>query len=927
MPVTHDIQILIDEEEVEIGTQQDLGLRLSYTLEDPENFSQKQGATSFGITIPATPNNDRIFNQFHNPGVEDLSTGTSFSDWRSCQIIVDGVNIFPGRALLQQATHSRLPESYMVDAYSQNGDWITQMQDLTLWDCLSAATHTFDVATVEGSWTNFDSDENHDYVYAPVRYRQPFGVNDNAVNIYHLRPSLSIYWMIVRGFRQFGYSINSQFLNTTKFFRRLVMPWTWGDFFDINSQLVESMSFKAIGPNTPTTTAAHTFWCGASTDPNSTQWATGLFGIVPSSGTQTVKSLSGPSGGGTLYANFRINNINPPNGYDNLYLYSFDDSTGTMQYDFNVPAALLPFIGSNLTLQFQMGLIAQNSTSGSDASHVTIQITHIYASGAPTTVTNEVFTELDLGSGSARTVGSLLSATIHNFYVSNVSNGDIIKFNIISDVDSADSSFQCNCACLLNTNPTGGTVPGWYYDSVTQRWEEVSTAGGSSPVWQQQFSYISMQGIEIEVGNSVNFKYYDKFRSYNFLDLLGGLVDMYNLTIQTDPILRQVTIEPTHDYTLPDGTKMPGYFKPQRIDWTNKQDISKNNILKFFSEIDRQLDFQFKQDGSDGGLNIYAARYKGIYLNNVLSTGLNTINNTNNDNGLMAAVPGASRYLFPTRFPKGNKQMTNRFFSATMHYLAKPFANINQLLSTGGPLPPLLAPQLICIVPENINDSSASAVTQTFEPKIAYYAGPQSIGGVGGWRWQGDPLGRGVDSLGNGIPTYNDVSDQVDGQALSATRSIGFQLPYMFAVDYSGWVASVPGQMAPVLTYCDQNVNGVQVSGLMRTFYLRRLATIRQGKQYLPWVRLNLSDFTDWEHQNTIIINGQLYELIGIDNFDPLSDDSCQCTLWKVASPTSEDIANSFPSTTSILTNPSSLPQFDLKYAPLLLFETDLPIL
>ena len=326
-------------------------------------------------------------------------------------------------------------------------------------------------------------------------------------------------------------------------------------------------------------------------------------------------------------------------------------------------------------------------------------------------------------------------------------------------------------------------------------------------------------------------------------------------------------------------------------------------------------------DGSDGGQNIYAARYKAIYLNNKL---INPVNNTNTENGITSAIPGASRYMFPERFKKGARQLTNNFFSATLHYKHTKWNNINQLLG-GTPF----TPQLIVIIPENINDSSASAITQTFEPKIAFYSGQQPQGAVGGWRWQGDPIGRGYDAAGIGIPTYNDPSDVIVNaagtQPLSVSRSIGFELPYMFSVDYTGWVGTAPGTLAPVLSYSDQLINGVVKAGLMKTFFLKRLAKIRNGRQYVTYMRLGLGDVIDWEHRNSIIIDGAIYHLIVVTDYNPVSDDSASCTFWMAANPDATDVANCYPSPTSILTNPSSLPQFDLKYAPLLLFQTDLP--
>ena len=319
-----------------------------------------------------------------------------------------------------------------------------------------------------------------------------------------------------------------------------------------------------------------------------------------------------------------------------------------------------------------------------------------------------------------------------------------------------------------------------------------------------------------------------------------------------------------------------------------KQDVGKENVVNLFSDLERQQDFQFKQDGSDGGQNIYAARYKGIYLNNTIT---NRINNTNIENGIIAGMPGAARYMFPERFRKGNRQMINRFFSATMHYNHMAWKSISGV-----------APQLIAIIPENINDSSASAVSATFEPKIAFYKGVVAKADYGGWRWIGDPNGGGF-----GVPTY------------AYPASEAFDLPFMFSVNYGHL-----GEQDPVLSYCPQRINTNDVPGLMQTYFLKRLAIMRHGKQYRPWTRLGVSDFTDWLHRNVLILGNGLYYLMEIGGFNPLSDNAAQCTMWKVAYPDADDLANCYPSTAS-MNGDASLGQFDLRYAPLLLYPTDIP--
>ena len=976
MPYTHDLQINIDGQSLEIGQLADAGIRLSYGLEDPENFEQKQGSTALDLDVPATPNNSKIFNTFEHPNVEDMTGDDYYKNPRPCEIIVNGITILKGKSLLESATHSRLPGKYTFNCYGNTGDWVIDMKDLTLWDCLSTVPHDFTVANVEASWTNFDSDEDHDYVYAPVRYRQPFGINDDSINIYALRPSISIYWLIIRAFRMFGYTINSQFLNTANYFRRMVMPWVWGDFFDINSQLTDGISFKAVGAYpVDATTGNNVPGAGALTEdafigygiwmalqPVATTGSLGggtLSASTPQADTSFLHWDSSQIGSGDHYimstagrtmpwtdgstfnsihnmqTNFRINYTQPPLGYDNFTLYSFDESTGTMKWTYAPPAGLSPLIGNGITANFALNFFAFLSAASGSHCDLFLEIKH-FDSGSSLlgTTTTQIIDATGAGqSGANGCFGGggipgdlnipLSNAWLYNFSVPGINIGDFLEMRLKWNASGTAQSISIASSFYFNANPTVTGANPWQYNPITEQWANVD-ANIADPVWQYMQSSLTMTGLQVTVGGTVNFQWYDKFRSYKFLDLFRGLIDTYNLAPQTNPIDRIVTIEPTHDYVLPDGTQMPGYFVPQRLDWTDKQDFSKENVMQLYDDPERQFDFQFQLDGSDGGQNIYAARYKAIYLNNVQSTNFNNINNTNNDSGISAGIPGASRYMLPTRFQKGSRQMVNRFFSACMHYKHTKWANIIQLHAGGSPPPPL-APQLICIIPENVSDSSADSITQTFTPKIAYYSGQQARGGVGGWRWQGDPSGRGTDANGVGIPTYNDASDIISGQPLSGTSSVVFELPYMFAVDYSGWVASVPGQLAPALTYCDQNVNGAIVKGLMSTYFLKRMATMRNGKMYKPWMCLNLGDVSNWEHRNTIIINGGLYNLIAIDGYDPLSDSSCQCTLWKVTNPEQVDLDNCFPSKSSILTAPVLLAQFDLKYAPLLLFMTDIP--
>ena len=242
--------------------------------------------------------------------------------------------------------------------------------------------------------------------------------------------------------------------------------------------------------------------------------------------------------------------------------------------------------------------------------------------------------------------------------------------------------------------------------------------------------------------------------------------------------------------------------------------------------------------------------------------------------------------MLPNRFAKGNLQIQNRFFSVAMQTT---FPCWKDLTIYG------IIPQMLTIFTEDT--SAESAISQSFTPKLAYYKGyfPAHPEWYGAFIWIGDP------ALPNISPIHS--------------------VPYMFSVNYG-----YNGASDPVLSYSDENIGGVQVKGLMSQFYLQRFAIMRNGQLYTTSIRLNLNDICNWEHQETIMINGTLYALIQIEGYNPLSDDSTPCTMWKIVNPTQVDLDNSFPSSLSILQQPKILPSsYDLRYAPLLIYPTDLP--
>ncbi|WP_313215019.1 hypothetical protein, partial [Soonwooa sp.] len=338
--------------------------------------------------------------------------------------------------------------------------------------------------------------------------------------------------------------------------------------------------------------------------------------------------------------------------------------------------------------------------------------------------------------------------------------------------------------------------------------------------------------FRVPIGGQIAFDSYLSLQKYKFLDFLKGEVDLFNLNFQTDPTNKEVVIEPAHEYFVGNdsATKKQGYFSKNTINWSSKEDVSFESIIDIYDDNEREFVFKFKDDSNDGALKIVQDRYK-ITL-------------------------AAAKYVFDERFKAEKKPFENRFYAATMHYLVDDFSGV-----TGE------APQMICLVPENISNTSSSEAQNTFIPKTAYYKG--LVTGVGGWVFDGD--------------------NRTD-------------YPFMFAVNYKQG-----GENDPILSYSDEKIGKKDLfvvgTGLLKRFFWQRLAIMNNGQWLTSKFNLNNTDITNWYHRERIDLNGELWELISIKNFIPGKNDSTKVMLRKWYPITEYEDKNTYPSKSSILTD------------------------
>lgn len=260
MPLSNYVNLYVGRQKLDLPDDGKIGVKLNFKQQNPDDVQSKESSTAFNVTVPATIHNDEVLNTFHNAAVEDFTTNQVFKSNRPGIIEANGNEILVGKVFLVNAKHTNLPVEYQLNFYGDNADWLVDLKETTLADCWNDIQILFNRTTITDSW-NFDGTityKDKPYVFAPVRYGgsmdsvKQFDVAGNLVNtiddynmfLQYFKPSMSKYWTLFRGFKLAGYRIVSEFFDL-EYFRRQVMPWTWGNFLESDGTALDNLDFLA----------------------------------------------------------------------------------------------------------------------------------------------------------------------------------------------------------------------------------------------------------------------------------------------------------------------------------------------------------------------------------------------------------------------------------------------------------------------------------------------------------------------------------------------------------------------------------------------------------------------------------------------------------------------------------------------------------
>ena len=233
---------------LDISDSEDFPLAISYTISDGKDLESKYGDFSKSFDIPSTKHNNNLLNYIYNPLIKD---DKNISGLKDCRILVGGAPFFVGQIQIKGSKQTSRPESYSATIYGGNFSWVSLLRDKNLCDLTfsSSLSLTYDYADIMVSWAATQA--TSDIVYPLVSYGDFFPTGSAvapSVNLYDpytpnqdWRFWVYVYNMIQEIFKNIGYTISSNFIETANF-KKLISYFPYGN--KTNEQLEETYSFR-----------------------------------------------------------------------------------------------------------------------------------------------------------------------------------------------------------------------------------------------------------------------------------------------------------------------------------------------------------------------------------------------------------------------------------------------------------------------------------------------------------------------------------------------------------------------------------------------------------------------------------------------------------------------------------------------------------
>lgn len=590
--------------ELDITSSEDFPLSLTFQNFDIRNFSQRSGSFSKTFDVPATNNNNRVFNNLWKTGY--IISSKNVAGNIPAVIYADNIPIVSGKFRITSITKDKNVKSYSCSFVGDNMDWASSIKNKELKDLRFSKDSYTTYASQDSSVSTL---ENEGIASVPYVFNNVQGVGGINQNLDHtdyehnkdnlLYPLLSIgegvsnkqqattmdfvpcvyiknVWDKI--FQSEGYTVVSEFCDSD-YFKSLCMPL----YFQKQGEIADYKYGKILA--TADETMANYYYSPTNSSGASTRYT--VYG--DSVGNVTVDRRFGRVSGTTTPARFLFagtditDDSQDPNSpvteYGNVQTGASARANGTTVVKYGNSAHT---VTANIKIRHERDVSQNNGDWGSQPFEYTIG-----------------YELWEIGDDSSGIPDDDDNTTLYNAIANNYSSGnwtrraaDSVSF---SKSPGNWSDIHTDTLTYTPTALTAGTQK-----FVVCMWVRVddypSGLGGS-------VEFFIAEGMSLEVSGSPEYYLGEDIDQIHWLmpkgkqsDFVIGLAQMFNLQFHTDPIAKKVYIEP-YDYFYEEKSKC--------VDWTEKIDYSKDIQEEFIDKIKSTIIFKYKDASNDALLERY----------------------------------------------------------------------------------------------------------------------------------------------------------------------------------------------------------------------------------------------------------------------------------------------------------------------------------
>ena len=819
---------------LDIISSDDFPLSLSFQNFDIRDFNSRSGSFSKSFKVPATKNNNILFNQIYKDG--NIDRRNILKDLPST-IYSDNLPIISGKLRLTQIYKNTSVLEYDCVFLGDNMNWADEIKNLDLDDLQfsSASYSTYPIAnqqdwTFENARTTYPAYEfNKDNLVYPLLTVGESDSGSDSTMDSDFVPCVYVKNVWDKIFQAQGYSVSSTFCNSD-LFKNLIMPLIFQkpkDITDVSfgkvlssvdEELIE-FDFATTGSLTSARSVANTGY-NLNFNPSSTTFT---LPFLISANTLTDDSPTIQGEDTDDYGNAQLG-IAHTGGFKNGLVVA---EQGSGVFD----------ISGSVTVELESDGVMPTSALGFNftAYQITASIVKITGADDDTNTFEEILT------------GSTENTIIQHTSAS--TNEHTFNFNPDNGIEAAaGDNFAIkvdvkHITTFLDTN----------LGQVTDRPKlKVRTKAQSYLQIEQTSAFFNGETIK-----GIN----NMLPKGKQSDFVKGIAQMFNLQFETNPITKQVTIEP-YDYFY-EGLN-------NAIDWTDKVDYSKSIKDEFIYDIKSNIVFKYKDASGDGLLEKFNKR-------NTLDWGAYEENDTSG------------------KFQTGEYKVENSYFSPTFNWYEPNYVSANFIERSP-------------LVPMYFSDDSDLSLTNAIErPEKDFEIGARILikGGGDYSSFNGKRMFQffDVDNLSGGSTDFyygfnkasfiafdnlvssNDLTTPAISALSQATISDGHQL-----VDYNLSFSDVVHET--VISSSDQKLRG-----LFFNYYSKMVNQLKQNPRLkVIYINLTQSDISRLDFKKLIFIDGSYYRLNKIIDFKPHEKESTKIELQeyfilgKSVNPTALDI-------------------------------------